>query len=147
MGRRNVDHELRTDVIVEIPKNQEHRFGCSGTMLKPSQVSVEALIRKVPRGRVVTTAFLRSALATSRNAQVTCPFLTKRALMAIAEDCGTKVPFWRVVTPKGEMIGFYPGGGTEQAKRLKNDGVMIEGRLGKHKVVKLREVRWTEKLG
>jgi hypothetical protein len=76
--------------------------------LKPSRASVEALIEKIPCGIVMTTQFLRNALAESHNAQVTCPFLTKRALMAIAEDPETKAPFWRVVTAKWRDDRFLP---------------------------------------
>jgi hypothetical protein len=39
MGRRSVDDELRSDVILDIPKQHEHRFGCSGKMLKPSRAT------------------------------------------------------------------------------------------------------------
>ena len=141
MAIRNVVDELRKDVIIEIPKGQEHRFGCSGRMLKPSRASVEAFVEKVPRGKVITTLVLRNALAEGHNAQVTCPFLTKRALMAIAEGAKTTAPYWRVVTANGEMIGFYPGGGIEQAMLLKNEGVMIEARLGKYRVINLRDAQ------
>jgi hypothetical protein len=40
---------------------------------------------------------------------------------------------------KGEMIAAYPGGGTKQARRLKNEGVMIAGSLGTYKVMNLRD--------
>ena len=141
MGRRSVDDELRSDVIVDIPKEQEHRFGCSGKMLKPSRASVEALVEKIPQGMVMTTTSLRKTLAERHNAQVTCPFLTKRALMAIAQDSHTTSPLWRVVMANGEMIAAYPGGGTEQAKRLKNEGVMIACSLGRYKVIHLRDIQ------
>jgi alkylated DNA nucleotide flippase Atl1 len=129
MARRNVDDELRKDVIVDIPGDSEHRFGCSGRMLKLSRASVEALVERIPRGMVMNTRVLGNTLTESHNAQVTCPSLTKRALMAIAEDAETKARFWRVVTVNGEMIGFYLGSGTEQANHLKNEGVMIEASL------------------
>ena len=147
MAMRNVDDELQKDVVVEIPKDQEHRFGRSGRMLKPSRASVEAIVERIPRGLVVTTKVLRNALAESHNAQVTCPFLTKRALMMIAEDAEAKAPFWRVVKPNGEMVGFYPGGGSEQARQLKNEGVMVKSRFGKYSVANLREAEWTKELG
>jgi alkylated DNA nucleotide flippase Atl1 len=136
--------ELQIDVIVDIPKDQERRLGCAGKMLKPSRASVEALVKKVPRGKVITTPLLRKSLAASHDAQVTCPFLTKQALAAIAEDAESKAPFWRVVAENGEMIRYYPGGGTEQARRLKDESVMIEARLGKYRVMNLRDARWTE---
>jgi alkylated DNA nucleotide flippase Atl1 len=134
MARRSVDDELRNDVLVDIAKEDERRFGCSGKMLKPSRMSVEALVEKIPQGMVMTAHSLRKELAKRHNAQVTCPFITKRALMAIAEDPKTTAPFWRVVLANGEMIAAYPGGRAEQARRLKNEGVMIAGRLGTYKV-------------
>ena len=133
------------DVIVDIPKDQERRFGCAGKMLKPSRATVEALVKKVQRGKVITIPLLRKSLDASHNAQVTCPFLTKRALAAIAEDSESKAPFWRVVAENGEMLRYYPGGGTEQARRLRNESVMIEATPGKIRVMNLRDARWTER--
>lgn len=128
-------------MIVDSPKGQERRFGCSGRMLKPSRASVEALIEKIPRGMVMTTSCLRNSLAESHNAQVTCPFLTKRALMAITEDSETKAPFWRVVTANGEMAGYFPGDGPEQARRLKKEGVATEERRKRSRVMNLRDTQ------
>jgi alkylated DNA nucleotide flippase Atl1 len=138
MARRNVDEDLRSDVLVDIPKHLVKRSGGSGKMLKPSRTSVEALVKKIPR-RVLTTSLLRKVLAESHNAQETCPFLTKRALMAIAEDAKAKAPFWRVVMGSGEMIAAYPGGQKAQAKRLQSDGLTIVGNAGKSIVANLRQ--------
>ena len=63
-----------------------------GKMLKPCRLSVEALIKKIPQGMVMTTTSLRETVASRRNAQMTCPYLTRRALMAIAEDSETTAP-------------------------------------------------------
>jgi alkylated DNA nucleotide flippase Atl1 len=139
MARRNVDEDLRNDVLVDIPKHLVKRLGGSGKMLKPSRTSVEALVKKIPRGRVLTTSLLRKVLAESHNAQETCPFLTKRALMAIAEDAKAKAPFWRVVMGSGEMIAAYPGGQKAQAKRLQSDGLTIVSNAGKSIVANLRQ--------
>ncbi|MGB6397306.1 MAG: hypothetical protein WBF73_16720 [Bradyrhizobium sp.] len=137
MARRNVDDELASDVLVDIPRAHERRFGCSGKLLKPSRASVEALVQKVPRGRVLTTALLREVLAKRHKAQVTCPFLTKRALMAIADDPKASVPFWRVVMASGEMISAYPGGAAAQARHLSGEGVTVTTRSGKSRVAEL----------
>ncbi|SEE48150.1 6-O-methylguanine DNA methyltransferase, DNA binding domain [Rhizobiales bacterium GAS191] len=139
MVRRSVDDELRSDVLVDIPKEQERRFGCAGKMLKPSRASVEALVAKVPRGMVLTTTLLRKVLAEQHDAQVTCPFLTKRALMAIAEDPETTAPYWRVVMGSGEMMTTYPGRGIEQARRLRSEGVRIAGKIGRSRVANLND--------
>jgi len=139
MVKRNIDEEFRSDVLVDIPKEHERRFGCSGKMLKPSRKSIEAFIKSVPRGAVLTSSSLRAVLAKRHSAQVTCPFLTKRALVAIAEDPKSKAPFWRVVMGNGDMIAAYPGGVTTQAKRLRSEGVRIASKGGKHRVADLRE--------
>jgi alkylated DNA nucleotide flippase Atl1 len=134
---RSVDDELRSDELVDISKEGERRFGCSGKMLKPSRASVEALVERIPLGKVLTTSLLRKRLAESRNAQMTCPFLTKRALMAIAHDPEATAPFWRVVMGSGEMIAAYPGGVTQQALHLQSEGVTIADKAGRNRVVNL----------
>jgi alkylated DNA nucleotide flippase Atl1 len=134
-----VDDELRSDLLVDISKEDQRRFGCSGKMLKPSRASVEALVEQIPPGKVLTTSLLRKRLAENRNAQTTCPFLTKRALMAIAEDPEATAPFWRVVLGSGDMIAAYPGGAIQQALRLWGEGVAIAEKAGKKRVVNLMD--------
>jgi hypothetical protein len=90
MARRDVEDELRHDVLVEIPKGQERRFGTGGKMLKPSRASIEAEIAKVPRD----DDDYRTAPATGTTARRrhSLPVMTKRALMAIAEDAAVTAP-------------------------------------------------------
>jgi alkylated DNA nucleotide flippase Atl1 len=139
VAKRNVDDELRSDVLVDISKEDERRLGCSGKMLRPSRASVEALVAQIPRGQVLTTTLLRKRLAESRNAQMTCPFLTKRALMAIAQDPEATAPFWRVVMGSGEMIATYPGGVTQQALHLRSEEVTIADKAGRSLAVNLMD--------
>lgn len=110
--------------------------------MKPSRANVEAVVQKIPRGKVITMRFLRESLAASHHVEVTCPFLTKRALIAIASDAKTQAPFWRVVRDNGEMLGYYPGGETAQARRLRNERLMITAKLGKLRVMHLSDARW-----
>jgi alkylated DNA nucleotide flippase Atl1 len=119
MAGRDVTEELRSDVLVDIPAGQERRFGTGGKMLKPSLASVARAVAQVPRGTVMTITELRQKLAGARGAQTTCPFLTKRALMAIAGDSAAAAPYWRIVRPDGAMIDYFPGGAAAQARRLK----------------------------
>ena len=134
-----MDDELRSDLLVDISTEDQRRFGCSGKMLKPSRASVEALVEQIPLGKVLTTSLLRKRLAENRNAQTTCPFLTKRALMAIAEDPEATAPFWRVVLGSGDLIAAYPGGAMQQALRLRSEGVAIAEKAGKQRVVNLMD--------
>jgi alkylated DNA nucleotide flippase Atl1 len=119
MAKRDVTQDLSNDVLVDIPPDQARRFGVSGKMLKPSRATVAAAVSQVPRGTVMPITELRQKLANEHGAQTTCPFLTKRALMAIAEDSNATAPYWRVVRANGAMIDYFPGGAATQAKRLK----------------------------
>ena len=139
MAGRNVDDELSADVIVAIPKDRERALGAAGTMLKPSRASVESLVAEIPAGRVATMPLLRATLARRRGASTTCPFLTKRALMAIAEDAKASAPVWRIVKAGGAMMGVYPGGDADQAARLSAEGVAIAAKADRRVVADLRE--------
>ena len=66
-------------------------------------------------------------------------FLTKRALMAIAQDPEATAPFWRVVMGSGEMIAAYPGDVTQQALHLRSEGVTIADKAGRNRVVNLMD--------
>jgi 6-O-methylguanine DNA methyltransferase, DNA binding domain len=119
MAKRDVTGELRNDVLVNIPSDQQRRFGTGGKMLKPSLASVGHAVSEVRRGTVLSITELRQRLANTHGAQTTCPFLTKRALMAIAEDPNATAPYWRIVRANGAMIEYFPGGAAVQARRLK----------------------------
>ena len=51
------------------------RWG-TGTMVVPAPLEVDALMKKVPRGRVTTINELRSALARKHRVDVGCPITT-----------------------------------------------------------------------
>lgn len=119
MARRDVTDELRRDVLVEIAKGDARRFGTGGKMLKPSRATVEAALAKVPRGKTMTITELRARIAKQHRADTACPFMTKRALMAIAEDAASTAPYWRIVKPNGAMMTYFPGGSAAQTRRLK----------------------------
>jgi len=105
--------------------------------LRPSRASVEALVKKIPRGKVATIPLLREVLAKQHKADVACPFLTRRALLAIASGSKPVAPFWRVVAATGDMIAGYPGGATRQAGKLKREGVVVATTAAKRKVADL----------
>lgn len=120
MAGRDVTEELRRDVLLDIPPG-DRRFVPGGTMLKPSRASVEAALKKVPRGATLTITELRARLAKQNGADTTCPFMTKRALMAIAEDPAATAPYWRITKPDGAMMPYFPGGAAAQTRRLREE--------------------------
>src|SRR5258706_7864712 len=96
--------------IVPIPPKMQKTCG-TGTMLIPRPLDVDALIREVPRGRVITMGELRTRLARDAGADTACPLCTgifvRIAAEAAEEDraSGKKriTPYWRVVRNDGSM--------------------------------------------
>ena len=120
--------------LVPVSEAKEKRLG-SGMMLIPTTLEVDAMIRKIPRGRVATLAEIRARLASWHRVDVTCPLVTgiflRIAAEAAEEDrrAGREdiTPYWRVVGPGGRLNAKFPGGIDEQARRLQEEGHTIEG--------------------
>ena len=108
------------------------RWG-TGTMVIPAPVEVDALMKQVPKGRVVTINELRAALATKHKANFACPITTgifswiAAHAAAEAEMVGGKrvTPYWRTLKTGGEVNPKYPGGVKDIAKRLRAEGHVI----------------------
>jgi len=115
--------------IVDIPRKMVKRFGM-GKMLIPRPLDVDALIRKVEKGKLVTQAQIRERLAKDFGVDVTCPITTgifvRIAAEAAEEDLrdGKKLvtPYWRVMKKGGSLNPKFPGGIEAQAARLKEEG-------------------------
>jgi len=113
-----------------------------GIMVIPAPLDVDALMKKVPRRKIVTVAGLRSALAHSAGVDSACPITTGIfAWMAAyaaheAEDAGQRkvTPWWRTLKTGGELNPKFPGGLDEQQRRLEAEGHRIETR-GKRRFV------------
>src|SRR6185312_17563052 len=115
MPRRDVTDELRHNVLVDIPKGQERRFGTGGGPFpNPPPQAGEGR-----QSEALSGGGQRRRLARQHRADTTCPFMTKRALMAIAEDAAATAPWWRIVKPDGAMMTYFPDGAATQARRLK----------------------------
>lgn len=104
-----------------------------GAMLIASPLAVDALVRRVPRGRVVTLGALRATLAAAHGADYTCPMTTGIFLRIVAEaaeeertlGARTVTPWWRVVRDTGALLDRLPGGVTRQRALLEAEGVTM----------------------
>ena len=61
--------------VVKIPPKMQKRFG-TGTMLVPRPLDVDALIRKIPKGKLATTSQIGDRLAKDCKADCACPMTT-----------------------------------------------------------------------
>ncbi len=124
--------------IQPIPPNMRKRFG-RGTILIPHPRDVDALMRKVRKGKLATPSVLRARLAETAGADVTCPLTTgifiKIAAHAAEEERreGKKriTPYWRIVKDGGKLNDKYPGGVHAQAAQLRAEGFEIVPGRGK----------------
>jgi hypothetical protein len=110
------------------------RWG-TGIMVIPAPREVDALMRKVPRGRLTTINELRAALAKKHKADFGCPITTgifawiaaHAANEAATEGRKRITPYWRTLKSAGQLNEKYPGGIPALKKLLAAEG---------HKVVK-----------
>jgi alkylated DNA nucleotide flippase Atl1 len=127
--------------VVAIPPRMQKQYG-KGTMLIPKPLDVDAAIRKVPRGKVITLTEIREKLASAAGANVTCPMVTgifvRISAEAAAEDMragkSRVTPYWRVVRDDGKLLEKLPGGPAAQAEHLEAEGHQIH-RAGKLRVI------------
>lgn len=87
------------------------------------------LMKKVPKGKVITTTKLREHLAKENNADFTEPmtagiFVTICA-WASYQRTDNITPYWRTLKSGGELNAKYPGGIEAQIRMLESEGHKI----------------------
>src|SRR5882672_9190208 len=115
--------------VGEVTGKMTRRWG-EGTMVIPTPAEVDALMKQVPKGRLVTINELRAALAAKHKADFACPITTgifswiaaHAAAEAEAEGAKRITPYWRTLKSGGELNPKYPGGLEGLATRLRAEG-------------------------
>ncbi|MEM7385187.1 MAG: MGMT family protein [Verrucomicrobiota bacterium] len=128
--------------IVELEGKAAAKWG-EGRMVIPAPREVDALMKKIPRGKLITSKELREKLARKHKADMTCPITTGifAWIAAGAADEAARdgeadeaiTPFWRTLKAEGELNPKYPGGLEEQRARLEAEGHKVVPR-GRSKV-------------
>jgi hypothetical protein len=127
------------------------RWG-TGTMVIPAPLEVDALMRRVPKGQLVTINELRAALAKKHGVNIACPITTgifswiaAQAADEAASDGAKRItPYWRTLKSGGEVNPKYPGGLVALKRKLQSEGHKIVTR-GKRVLVadfEKRLVNW-----
>ena len=119
-------------VVVPITGRMTARWG-SGTMAIPAPAEVDAIMKKVPRGKLITINEIRSIVAKKHDATIGCPItcgiFAWIAAHAAEEDAaaGRKriTPYWRTLKSNGELNPKYPGGIVHFKRLLKAEGHRI----------------------
>jgi alkylated DNA nucleotide flippase Atl1 len=125
-------------MVQEITPNMSQRWG-TGTVVIPAPMEVDEIMKRVPRGKVITINEIRQVLARKHGASIGCPITTGIfawvAAHAANEDEaeGKKkvTPYWRTLKSGGELNPKYPGGVEGQRARLEVEGHVVEPGRGK----------------
>src|SRR5436190_2572261 len=133
--------------VVPINGKMSARWG-KGTVAIPAPADVDALMRRVPRGRLVTINELRAAVAETHGATIGCPITTgifawiaaHAAAEAEADGETTITPYWRTLKAGGELNPKYPGGIAGLRRRLEAEGHRVVAK-GKRLLVADYETR------
>jgi len=102
----------------------------AGTMVIPAPREVDAVMRSVPRGKLITINEIRAALAKTHGATVGCPITTgifawiaaHAAKEGAAAGKKKTTPYWRTLKSGGELNAKYPGGVAALKKLLEAEG-------------------------
>jgi hypothetical protein len=110
------------------------RWG-TGIMVIPAPREVDEIMKRVPRGKLITINEIRAALARKHKADFGCPITTgifawiaaHAAEEATADGVKRITPYWRTLKTGGELNAKYPGGVPALKRKLGGEG---------HRVVK-----------
>nr|WP_303182422.1 MGMT family protein [Lachnoclostridium phocaeense] len=89
-------------------------------------VTYDEIMKKVPRGKVITVGAIREYLAEENGADFTDP-ITAGIFVSIAawashQRTEDKTPYWRTLKANGELNAKYPGGIAAQKEKLEAEG-------------------------
>ena len=101
-----------------------------GTMVIPTPREVDAIMRRVPKRKLITINVIREIVARRFGATIGCPITTGIFARIAAGAAGEEeaegkrrvTPYWRTLKTRGELNVKYPGGLQEQRKRLQAEG-------------------------
>jgi len=115
--------------VQRITRKMSKRWG-TGTVVIPAPIEVDEIMRKVPKGKLVTINEIRRVLARKHKATIGCPMTTGIFAWIAANAAEEKrvrgreevTPYWRTLKSKGVINEKYPGGVQAQKRLLEEEG-------------------------
>ena len=136
--QEKLDDDQGLPKVEPITDKMSQRWG-TGTVCIPAPREVNEIMRRVPRGRLITINLIREIVAIKHGATIGCPITTgifAWVAAHAAEEAAARgetdiTPYWRTLKSGGELNEKYPGGTESQAARLQAEGHTIEPAKGK----------------
>jgi hypothetical protein len=115
--------------VVPIGPTMSKQWGI-GTLVVPAPREVDALMKSVPEGKLITIEEIRAILAKRHGATIGCPLTTGifawMAAHAANDDIESEradaTPYWRTLKTGGFLNEKYPGGVSAQKEKLEAEG-------------------------
>ena len=115
----------------------------TGTVVIPAPMEVDEMMRRVPKGKIITINEIRATLARKHKATIGCPITTgifAWVAANAAEEQRQKgkssiTPYWRTLKTGGIINPKYPGGVEAQKKLLEKEGHKVVQKGKRHIVV------------
>lgn len=115
--------------IIEITDEKSiEKYGGSRMYFAPP-CDYDVVMKRVPKGKLITVGDIRSYFAKQNNADFTDP-ITAGIFCSIAAWASFQrtediTPYWRTLKNNGELNSKYPGGIDEQKKLLEAEGFTV----------------------
>ncbi len=128
--------------VETITDKMSKRWG-TGTVVIPAPMEVDEMMRRVPKGKLITINEIRAALAKKHRATISCP-MTTGIFAWIAANAAEEqsqegkrdiTPYWRTLKTSGAINPKYPGGVEAQKKLLEKEGHEVVQKGKKYVVV------------
>jgi len=118
--------------IVKLSGRLEKAWG-SGTCVIAKPREIDEIMKKVPKGKLITINKIREILAKRHKTTIACPITTgifARISAGTAEENAMEgkrdiTPYWRTVKDGGAINEKYPGGLKGQKKLLEKEGLKV----------------------
>ena len=128
--------------VVSLDEKGAKRWG-GKTMVIPSPLMVDEIMKRVPEGKLITVASIRAYLAKKHACDIACP-LTTGIFTWISANASEEqqlfgepntTPYWRTLKTRGLLNEKYPGGIKKQKQLLESEGHKVL-KSGKNYIVK-----------
>jgi len=128
--------------VVPIGPTMSKQWG-EGTVVVPAPREVDAIMKSVPAGKLITIQQIRAIVAERHGATIGCPLTVGIfawiAAHAAEDDHKARrrgaTPYWRTLKSGGFLNEKYPGGVSSHKEKLEADGQDIVQRGQKFAVV------------
>ncbi len=142
--RQKLENTKDLPRVERFDKKKKPNSWPEGTYVIPAPLDVDTIMKKVPKGKIITINEIRKVLADEHGADYACPITTgifswiaAHAAQESADEGKKRItPYWRTLKTGGILNEKYPGGINSLKKLLKAEGhkVIPKGR-SKHFMV------------